>query len=77
MLFIQARGLQVYINGKTKPERTDLSKWESENSHVMSWLINFMQPQLARGYLLLDTYILTQGMMHRYTNYERRFMKPN
>ncbi|KAL3523021.1 hypothetical protein ACH5RR_015855 [Cinchona calisaya] len=28
---------------------------ESENSLVMSWLINSMQPQIARAYLLLDT----------------------
>ncbi|XP_073282737.1 uncharacterized protein, partial [Primulina huaijiensis] len=55
LLFIQARGMQGYINGKITSNRADTSKWESENSLVMSWLINSIQPQLARGYLLLDT----------------------
>ena len=58
MLSIQAKGLQGYINnGKRRPDDTNpaVHKWDSENSLIMSWLINSMQPQLARGYLLLDT----------------------
>ena len=58
LLSIKARGLQGYINnGKRRPDDTNpaVHKWDSENSLIMSWLINLMQPQLARGYLLLDT----------------------
>ena len=58
LLYIQARGLQGYVIGdKPKPASTDpmLDKWESQNSLVMSWLINSMQLQISRGYLLLNT----------------------
>ena len=58
LLFIQARGLQGYVIGDSlKPEITSSNyiQWESENSLVMSWLINSMQPQIAQGYLLLNS----------------------
>ncbi|KAJ7961445.1 Retrovirus-related Pol polyprotein from transposon TNT 1-94 [Quillaja saponaria] len=58
LLFIQARGLYGYVIGsKSKPANGDplLESWISENSLVMSWLINSMQPQISRGYLLLDS----------------------
>jgi hypothetical protein len=63
LLFIKARGLQGYITGdKKQPKAKDpamsdstYNQWESENSLVMSWLINSMQPHIARGYLLLST----------------------
>ncbi|KAJ7961715.1 Retrovirus-related Pol polyprotein from transposon TNT 1-94 [Quillaja saponaria] len=58
LLFIQARGLYGYVIGsKRKPADGDplLESWISENSLVMSWLINSMQPQISRGYLLLDS----------------------
>ncbi|KAJ7968090.1 Retrovirus-related Pol polyprotein from transposon TNT 1-94 [Quillaja saponaria] len=58
LLFIQARGLYGYVIGsKSKPADGDplLESWISENSLVMSWLINSMQPQISRGYLLLDS----------------------
>ncbi|KAJ7950679.1 Retrovirus-related Pol polyprotein from transposon TNT 1-94 [Quillaja saponaria] len=58
LLFIQARGLYGYVIGsKSKPADGDplLEPWISENSLVMSWLINSMQPQISRGYLLLDS----------------------
>ncbi|XP_057996496.1 uncharacterized protein LOC131175840 [Hevea brasiliensis] len=58
LLFIQARGLQGYITkDRKKPESTSstYSQWESENSLVMSWFINSMQPHIAHGYLLLDS----------------------
>lgn len=58
LLFIKARGLYDYITGRKKrPAEEDplLGQWESENSLVMSWLINSMQPAIARGYLFLDS----------------------
>ena len=58
LLSIQATWLQGYINnGKRRPDdiNSAVHKWDSENSLIMSWLINSMQPQLARGYLFLDT----------------------
>jgi hypothetical protein len=56
--FIQVRGLQGYITGdRIRPEALDptYNQWESENCLVMSWLINSVQPHIARGYLLLNT----------------------
>lgn len=49
LLFIKARGMQ--------PEDTDpfLPQWESENSLVMTWLLNSMQPHISKSDLLLDT----------------------
>ncbi|KAJ8749583.1 hypothetical protein K2173_026232 [Erythroxylum novogranatense] len=58
LLFIKARGLQVYITDDSKRldvNTSDYNQWESENSLVMSWLINSIKPEIARTYLLLDT----------------------
>ncbi|KAK6921131.1 Retrotransposon Copia-like, N-terminal [Dillenia turbinata] len=58
LLFIQARGLKGYVTGeKPKPAITDstYNQWEAENSLVMSWLINSMQPHISKGYLLFNT----------------------
>ena len=58
LLFIKARGMQGYITGaKVKQAAVDPSfnQWNSENSLVMTWLINSMQPHISRTYLLLDT----------------------
>ena len=58
LLFIKARGMQGYITGASKkPAANDdnFNQWDSENSLVMSWLINSMQPQISKTYLLLDT----------------------
>lgn len=58
LLFIKARVLQGYINGsKKQPEDTDPSfpQWDSENSLVMTWLLNSMQPHMFKSYLLLNT----------------------
>ncbi|KAK6944562.1 Protein of unknown function DUF1350, partial [Dillenia turbinata] len=52
LLFIQARGLKGYVTGeKPKPAITDstYNQWEAENSLVMSWLINSMQPHISKG----------------------------
>ncbi|KAK6930599.1 Retrotransposon Copia-like, N-terminal [Dillenia turbinata] len=57
LLFIQARGLKGYVTGeKPKPTITDstYNQWEAENSLVMSWLINSMQPHISKGYLLFN-----------------------
>ncbi|KZV19589.1 hypothetical protein F511_13475, partial [Dorcoceras hygrometricum] len=47
-----------YLTGDTRePERGDpkWSSWKSENSMVMAWLINFMEPSIGRTYLFLPT----------------------
>eukprot|EP00252_Welwitschia_mirabilis_P002409 TRINITY_DN1235_c0_g1_i6.p1 TRINITY_DN1235_c0_g1~~TRINITY_DN1235_c0_g1_i6.p1 ORF type:complete len:1428 (+),score=264.56 TRINITY_DN1235_c0_g1_i6:585-4868(+) len=57
-LFIKSRGLQGYINGKKrKPDEdaAEFDQWDSENSLVMSWLINSMKPEISRSYMFLDT----------------------
>ncbi|TYI04186.1 hypothetical protein ES332_A10G001000v1 [Gossypium tomentosum] len=57
-MFIKARGLQRYITGDSKkPVVNDSTydQWDSDNSLVMSWLINSMQPRISRTYLLLDS----------------------
>ncbi|KAK6927413.1 Retrotransposon Copia-like, N-terminal [Dillenia turbinata] len=51
LLFIQTRGLKGYVTGeKPKPAITDLTynQWEAENSLVMSWFINSMQPHISK-----------------------------
>ena len=58
LLFIKARGMQDYITSvKVKPVATDplFHQWDSENSLIIAWLINSMQPHISRTYLLLDT----------------------
>ena len=58
LLFIQARGLQGYITRnslKLEITSSNYIQLKSENSLVMSWLINSMQPQIAWGYLLLNS----------------------
>ncbi|KAK6918108.1 Retrotransposon Copia-like, N-terminal [Dillenia turbinata] len=50
LLFIQARGLKGYVTGeKPKPAIIDstYNQREAENSLVMSWLINSMQPHIS------------------------------
>lgn len=58
VLFIEARGLYDYLTIEMKKPTKDplaINKWEAENSLIMYWLINSMQPHIARGYILLDT----------------------
>ncbi|KAF7833046.1 ankyrin repeat domain-containing protein 2b [Senna tora] len=47
-----------YIIGETKPPaiiEAFYAQWDSENSLVVSWLINTMQFHISKQYLLLDT----------------------
>lgn len=57
-LFIKGRGKIGHLNGTTtEPAITDPSynTWEIENSMVMSWLINSMEPSIGRSYLFLPS----------------------
>lgn len=40
---------------KPKVEDEGYDKWEAENSMIMSWLVNSMEPSLGRTYLFLPT----------------------
>ena len=57
-LVVDGKGRLGYITGETKePEKTDPTwkTWKSENSLVMSWLINSMEVSIGRTYLFLPT----------------------
>ncbi|KAE8723356.1 MORC family CW-type zinc finger protein 3 isoform 2 [Hibiscus syriacus] len=57
-LFIRGRGKFGYLSGTTtKPAEEDeeSERWEAENSMIMSWLINSMDPSVGRTYLFLPT----------------------
>ncbi|KZV18803.1 hypothetical protein F511_37198 [Dorcoceras hygrometricum] len=57
-LIIEGRGRLGYLTGDTRePEKGDpkWSSWKSENSMVMAWLINSMEPPIGRTYLFLPT----------------------
>ncbi|KAH9716025.1 protein kinase domain-containing protein [Citrus sinensis] len=57
-LVVDGKGRLGYITGETKePEKTDPTwkTWKSENSLVMSWLINSMEVSIGRMYLFLPT----------------------
>lgn len=57
-LFIRGRGKFGYLSGTTtKPAEEDeeFERWEAENSMIMSWLINSMDPSVGRTYLFLPT----------------------
>ncbi|XP_019256261.1 PREDICTED: uncharacterized protein LOC109234647 [Nicotiana attenuata] len=54
----QSRKLLSYITGEKKaPVVTDASysQWDSDNSLVMTWLLNTVHPRISKQYLLLDT----------------------
>ncbi|PIA38054.1 hypothetical protein AQUCO_02900119v1 [Aquilegia coerulea] len=57
-MYIAGRGKIGYLTSDAKvPESTDTtySKWYSENSLVMSWLVHSMQPNIAVGYMFMRT----------------------
>lgn len=57
-LFIRGRGKFGYLSSTTtKPAEEDeeSERWEAENSMIMSWLINSMDPSVGRTYLFLTT----------------------
>lgn len=58
MLVIRGRGKAGYLTGSvTAPPSTSptFSTWEAENSIVMAWLINSMEPSIGRTYLFYKT----------------------
>lgn len=57
-LALDGRGRLGYLTGDiAQPGKTDPSfkKWKSENSLIMSWLINSMEPTIGKLYLFLPT----------------------
>lgn len=57
-MVLRGRGKLAFINGQSpKPETSDpkYSAWELNNSLVMSWLINSMEPHISRTCLFLRT----------------------
>ena len=58
-LFIDGKRRLGYLTGEVKkPEDTDppaLEKWQSENSMVISWLVNSMKPAIGKTYMFLPT----------------------
>ncbi|KAE8732721.1 homogentisate phytyltransferase 1 [Hibiscus syriacus] len=57
-LFICGHGKFGYLSGTTtKPAEEDeeSERWEAENSMIMSWLINSIDPSVGRTYLFLPT----------------------
>ena len=58
MLFLRSRGKMKYVLGTVK-EPKDLDPkfkiWDVENSMVMPWLSNSMQPEIGKPSLYLST----------------------
>lgn len=55
MMFICGRGKDDYLSGAAAPPKADDPKfrsWKSENSMVMSWLINSMTNEIGENFLL-------------------------
>lgn len=58
LMVIRGRGKMGYIKGETrKPNLGDpaYAAWELNNSIVMAWLINSMETNISRTYLLFKT----------------------
>ncbi|KAJ0095071.1 hypothetical protein Patl1_15288 [Pistacia atlantica] len=57
-MFVRGRGKYGYLSGTTTAlPKLDPSypTWEAENSMMMAWLINSMEPNIGRLYLFLPT----------------------
>ena len=57
-LFLRSKKKMGYILGTVKiPKNSDplYESWDSENSMIMSWLLNSMQSEIGRPYLFLST----------------------
>ena len=57
-LFVQGKGKFGYLSGSVaKPNEKEegYDRWEAENSMIMSWLVNSMEPDVGRTYLFLPT----------------------
>jgi len=58
ILVVKGRGKVGYLTGAiTAPPDTapNYNTWEAENSIVMAWLINSMEPRIGRTYLFYKT----------------------
>ena len=58
LLAIRNKGWLGYLTGEIqKPAATEQGylTWESENSMVMTWLVNSMEPKIGRNYLSYTT----------------------
>ena len=56
--FISGRGKTGYLDCTHKPvlpKEAGYQTWFVENSMVMTWLINSMEPEINQGYLLYTT----------------------
>lgn len=57
-LTMEGRSRLGYLTGEIKqPEKDDSTwkKWKAENSLIMSWMINSMEPSIGKPYLFLST----------------------
>lgn len=57
-LAIDGRGKLGHLTGETtRPTSTDptLSQWRSDNSLIISWLLNSMDPAIGKPYLFIPT----------------------
>lgn len=72
LLYIKGKGKADFITEEVEiPEKTDkgYKLWESENSKVMSWLINSMIPEVGENFLLYDTaYDVWEAVKETYSN---------
>ncbi|KAL7593058.1 hypothetical protein Lser_V15G32577 [Lactuca serriola] len=58
LLVIRGKGKTGYLTGETEaPNKKDAHYkiWEAENSIVMAWLVNSMNPNIGRTYLYYNT----------------------
>lgn len=56
MLFVRGKGKIGYLIGATKAPRRDdptYSIWDAENSMIMFWLVNSMEPKIGQTYMFL------------------------
>ena len=54
MLVVRGKVKVGYLTGavpKPNTNSTTYGVWEAENSIVMAWLVNFMEPKIGRTYL--------------------------
>ena len=52
-LFIREKGKFGYLTSaisQPKPKDSYYETWEAENSMIMSWLINSMEPEIGKTY---------------------------
>jgi len=58
MLVIKGKGKAGYLTRSTPTPPIDVATygiWEAENSTIMAWLINSIEPRIGRTYLFYKT----------------------